>query len=342
MLKVGIIGASGFIGRRTVEIFARENIAEVKVIARSSSSLSTFADLNLQSSIADALDPSSLYPAIVGCDAIVHCAAGNSWFIRKSAAATYQAADRAKVKRLVYLSTASVHGQSPAPGTDENSPLSDRQFFAYNNAKVRAERKLLQLRDSGSTEIVFLRPGIVAGPGSSWVVGFANSLRAQTAYLVNQGKGICNYIYVDNLVRAISSALTTPNIDRQAFLVGNKERVTWADVYRPIAETLGVEFSQIPNINCSDYTPSFKEKLKETLRNSAPSAKLLYFIASKRQQKSSQKIYQPALNWEMASLYLCQHKLSSQKAQQMLNYSPIVSFSEACDRTSEWLISEGY
>jgi 2-alkyl-3-oxoalkanoate reductase len=342
MLKVGIIGASGFIGRRTVEIFVRENVAEVKAIARSSSSLSAFADLNLQSSLADALDPSSLYSAIVGCDAIVHCVAGNSWFIRKSAAATYQAANRAKVKRLVYLSTASVHGQSPAPGTDESSPLSDRQFFAYNNAKVRAERKLLELREFGSTEVVFLRPGIVAGPSSIWVVGFANSLRSQTAYLLNNGKGICNYIYIDNLVRAISSALTAPNIDRQAFLVGNKERVTWEDVYRPIAEALGVEFSQIANINCSDYTPSFKEKLKETLRNSNLSAKLLYLIASKRQQNSQQAIYQPPLNWEMASLYLCQHKFSYQKAEQMLNYSPIVSFSEACDRTSEWLVSKSY
>jgi 2-alkyl-3-oxoalkanoate reductase len=342
MLKVGIIGSSGFIGYRTVKLFCQENIAEVRPIVRSSSSLSAFADLNLQPRLADALDPSSLHDAIVGCGAIVHCAAGNPWFIRKSVAATYQAAKQANIQRLVYLSTASVHGQAPAPGTNESSPVSDRQFLAYNNAKVQAERKLLQLRDSGSTEVVFIRPGIVFGPGSMWVVGFANSLRSQTAYLLNEGKGICNSIYIDNLVQAIGLALTAPNVDRQAFLVGDKEQVTWADLYRPIAEALGIEFSRITNLNCSKYTPSFKEKLKETLRNSDLSAKMLHFLASKRQPNSQQAINQPPLNQEMASLYLCQYKLPSQKAQQMLNYSPIVSFAEACDRTSKWLVAEGY
>jgi 2-alkyl-3-oxoalkanoate reductase len=341
MLKVGIIGATGFIGRRIVEVFCLENVAEVRPLVRSSSSLSSLAHLNLQGSLADALDQSSLYNAIAGCDVIVHCPAGSPWFIRKTVAATYQASVQAKIPRLVYLSTASVHGQAPVTGTDESSPLSDRQFLAYNNAKVQAERKLLELRSTGNTEVVFIRPGIVVGPRSGWIGGFANSLRSQTAYLVNEGKGICNSIYIDNLVHAIRLALTAPNVDGQAFLVGDKEQVTWADLYRPIADALGVEFSQIPNINITNYTPGFKEKLRETLRNSDLLGGISSLIASKRQKNSPQAVQQPGLNQEMASLYLCQYKFPDRKAEQVLNYSPIVSFSEACDRTIKWLASEG-
>ena len=46
----------------------------------------------------------------------------------------------AGVRRLVYLSSASVHGQAPAPGTDEESLFETRQPIAYNMAKAWAER----------------------------------------------------------------------------------------------------------------------------------------------------------------------------------------------------------
>ncbi|MGL5080092.1 MAG: NAD-dependent epimerase/dehydratase family protein, partial [Microcoleaceae cyanobacterium] len=230
MLKVGIIGASGLIGSRVTEVFALDKIAEVQPIVRDTSSLSHLLNLNLKSSVADALDSAALQKALTGCDLVIHCVAGSPWFIQQSAVAAYKAAENAKVQRFVYLSTASVHGQAPKPNTDETSSVGDRQFLAYNNAKVRAERELLRLRTQGSTEIVILRPGIVVGPGSSWVVGFANSLRLGTAYLVNSGKGICNSIYIDNLVHAVHLAMIAPNADRQAFLVGDAETVTWADL----------------------------------------------------------------------------------------------------------------
>ena len=57
------------------------------------------------------------------------------------------------MRRLVYVSSASVHGQAPVPGTNEDSPVKRRQPIAYNNAKAWAERRLLALRASGSVEL---------------------------------------------------------------------------------------------------------------------------------------------------------------------------------------------
>ncbi|NJK36303.1 MAG: NAD(P)H-binding protein [Oscillatoriales cyanobacterium RM2_1_1] len=341
MLKVGIIGASGFIGSRTREIFCVENIAQVKAIARSSSSLSHLAHTNLESCVADALDTTSLENALADCDMAIYCAAGSPWFLKQTAVSTYKAAEKARVRRLIYLSTAVVHGQAPPVGTNESSPLNDRQFIAYNNAKVWVERKLLQLSEKGTTEVVMLRPGIVVGPGSTWITGFANSLLSGTAYLVDQGQGICNSIYIDNLVHAMRLALTASDVNRQAFLVGDAETVTWADLYQPIAHSLGTDLSQLTNINCPEFTPTWKEQLREGLKNSNLLGSLLHFLSSQRKQHL-QFPQQPALNQEMIWLYQCQYKLPHQKAQEQLNYSPIVSFEEACDRTKEWLASEGY
>ena len=107
--------------------------------------------------------------ALAGCDVLVHCVAGDAKTIVGAAGPAYAAAQRAGVRRLVYLSSGSVHGQAPAAGTDETTPLRDDQPIAYNNAKVRAERQLQKLRATGDVELVILRPGIVTGPRSYWV-----------------------------------------------------------------------------------------------------------------------------------------------------------------------------
>src|SRR5436309_1062033 len=84
---------------------------------------------------------------------------------------------------------------------------------------------------SRAVELFILRPGIVVGPRSYWISSFASSLICGAAYLVNQGQGICNSIYVDNLIQAIYLAATVPQADGHAFLVGDEETIRWADLY---------------------------------------------------------------------------------------------------------------
>lgn len=350
-LTIGILGASGFVGNRAVEMLCLEGDYLVRPIVRNPSSLERFTRFDLKGHVADALDQSALYEAFSGCDIVIHSVIGSPSLIRQTVVSTYQAAQQAKVRRLVYMSTACVHSQAPSPGTDENSPLSDRQPISYNNAKVQAERKLLQLRAQGSTEVVILRPLIVFGPRDPRIAGFANALSEGTAYVVNEGKGICNTVYVDNLVHAIRLAMSAPKADRQAFLVSDREQVTWADLYRPIAEALGYDFSQIPNvempyIDSAELTLTWKESLLEKLRNSELVNVARALIPAKSKQALAgavkKSLESTTVTPEKALLYLCQYKLPNQKAQKILGYEPIVSFPEACHQTIKWLATEGF
>jgi nucleoside-diphosphate-sugar epimerase len=365
MLKVAILGANGFIGSRAVEMLHLGGLAEVRPIVRTLTSLARLSRFDLDCRIADACDRATLQSAFQGCDAVVHAVAGDRHTILGSLAPTYQAAQAAGVKRLVYLSTASVHGQAPTPGTDENSPLSDRQPIAYNNAKVQAERQLLALRQQGSVELVMLRPGIVFGPRSYWTISLANNLIASKAYLLNQGQGICNSIYVDNLVHAIYLAFTCLAADGQAFLVGDKEQITWSDFYRPIAEAFGFELSQIPRITYAKIPPNstFKDQI-ETVLASKPSLAFLSLFPNQWRlaaRAALETLFQPPLAspWtfttaqkeflprpvatpEMALLQQCQYKLPDTKARKILGYKPIILFDEACRRSIGWLAFAGY
>jgi nucleoside-diphosphate-sugar epimerase len=365
MLKVAILGANGFIGSRTVEMLHLEELAEVRPIVRTMYNLARLSRFDLDCRVPDAFDQSALCAAFKGCDIIVHAIAGDHKTIVESLSPMYHAAEAAGVRRLVYLSSASVHGQSPNAGTDENSSLNDRQTIAYNNSKVHAEMQLRELRKKGSVEVVMLRPSIVFGPRSYWISSFASDLLGGQAYMVDGGKGICNSIYIDNLIHAIYLACTTEGIDGEAFIVGDDETITWRDFYRPVVEAFGFNLDTVHDVTYKPRTKSRKEQLKQIL-DSGPSQKILSLFPNKLlsatkagvsaliarpHQHSSPWTFtrfqeassiQPIASLEISLLHQCQYKLPDAKARKVLGYSPSVSFAEGSRRTAGWLAFAGY
>jgi 2-alkyl-3-oxoalkanoate reductase len=366
MIKVAILGASGFIGSRAVEMLHLAGLADVRPVVRSVVSLARLSRFDLDCRVADALDEDAMRAAIAGCDVVVHAVAGDPSVILGSLEPTYRAAERAGISRFLYLSTASVHGQAPSPGTDEASPLNDRQPLAYNNAKVRAEYRLLELREKGSVQLTLLRPGIVFGPRSSWLTDFAESLLHGRAYLVDGARGICNSIYVDNLIHAMHRAMTADGVDREAFLLGDHEEITWSDLYRPIVEALGFELSHVPIVGYAPPAIDARARLKAVL-DARPSQGVLRLLPPRVRRVGaavlsallegdpsrpsspwslsaweSRARIQPVATLEMALLHRCRYKLPYTKATRLLGYEPIVSFQEACQRSIAWMAFAGY
>jgi nucleoside-diphosphate-sugar epimerase len=358
-LKVAILGANGFIGSRAVEMLHLGCVAEVRPVVRTAQGLASLSRFNLDCRIADARDEMSLSAALEDCDTVVHAVAGDPATILKTITSVYRAAERTGIKRLVYISTASVHGQAPAPGTDENARLCDRQPIAYNNAKVKAERRLIKLRSRSPVELVILRPGIVTGPRSAWISQIATNLSAGTACWLNDGKGICNSIYVDNLVYAIQLALTNSAADGQAFIVADEETVTWADLYRPVAAALGFDVDDIRSASVIMKRRTWNDVLEFLQRNSA-----IRHLRSRLPRRLRSTLstalsplpppapcpwaygeaehVSPEVPLEMAMLYRCAVKLPDAKARRILGYKPIVTFADGCRRTLGWLAFAGY
>jgi len=356
--RIAVLGASGFVGSRLVEQWQLTGWAQVRPVVRQVGSLARLARFDLDWRLADACDQGALTAAFQDCDAVVNLIVGNPEVIVANAIASYRAAEAAGVKRIVYLSSASVHGQAPAAGTDENSLLNTRHKFAYNNAKVRAERALHQLRARGSLELVILRPGIVFGPRSRWVSDLADQLLDDRAYLINEGRGICNSIYVDNLIKAIQLAQTVPSADGEVFLVGDRERVSWLDFYSHIARGLGIDIDRIARL----AAPSFQRGRFETIeavRASRPVQALLPAVPTPLKQVAKGAIRAlaepphrspwrladapaPQVTEEMAELQSCTVQLSWSKAERQLGYQPTVSFSQGMQRSIGWLKFAGY
>src|SRR5262245_16063921 len=232
MLNFAVLGASGFIGYRLTEYLLLNGVAVPRPVVRSFRSMARVSRFNLDTRLSDALDTAALIRALAGCEVAFHCVVGNRKTILDSLTSTYAACRQAGVRRLIYLSSAVVHGHNPSPGTDESSPLIRDQPFDYNVSKVLAEAKLHSMMRDGTVECVILRPCIVYGPRSTYYsAGLATDLLAGRAYLVENGYGICNTIFIDNLVEAMVLCATHPAAAGKTFLIKDAERVTWRQLY---------------------------------------------------------------------------------------------------------------
>ena len=357
-MKIALVGASGFVGTRMMERWVLEGTFEVVPVVRSFSSLAVMARFELPWQVCNVFDPVALAQAFQGCDAVVHAAIGDPAQIEQMAESIYRAAEAAHVRRVVVLSSASVHGQAPPLGTDETSPLHERHAMAYNTAKVRAERVLNRLSASGSVEVSLLRPSVVFGPRSRWITDTARQLLEGSACLIRGGEAICNSIYVDNLIHAVELALTVPKAAGDVFLVGDAERVTWRTFYQHIADALDVSMETVRSIEPPEFPRPLKERVG-ALTSLPVAQKILPFIPGKLKRLSKvllanwQEAPEPnawslppatscATTEELSLLQQCQWRLPMQKAQTVLGYQPEVSFDEGMRRSLAWLKFTGH
>jgi nucleoside-diphosphate-sugar epimerase len=366
MLSVAVLGANGFFGSRLVEVLHLTREHRVVPIAHSISGLARIARFDIDWRVADATDAQALTVALSGCDIVVHAIAGSLESIVKSPHATLQACKAAGVRRVVYLSTASVHGQDPDPGTDESSPLHTRHLVPYNNAKVISERAFLAQHAAFGVQLVVLRPGIVFGPRDVWITGIARSIVDGSAALVGGGDGWCNTIYVDNLVQAVRCAITT-EANGGVFLVGDAQTITWRELYQRVADVLGhrrpIRSVPAPPLKRGGFDAIDAIKAipgVQTLLDHTPAAPKLWarrhLEAAARVQRAVRGAYNnpaadpwrgrskptPEVSIETALLHHCRQRFSYDKARVGLGYTPPYSLNEALEFSAAWLEFIGY
>ena len=352
-MKVAVIGASGFIGTRLLEQYHLGGGPTVAAIVRQPSSLALPSRFAIETHLADALDVDAMARAMSGCSAVIHVALGDPVQIERMPVALCLAAAAADVRRVVYLSSASVHGQNPAPGTDEASELNVHHELEYNSAKVRAEQRFFSECTRHSLVGFALRPGVVYGPRSRWIADLATDLLENRAWLYEGGRGICNGIYVDHLINAITCCLHATDNASGTYLVGDAETVTWEQFYRAAALQLDVPWSTIHQLS---RLPSFERSWQERATNASSHPfvqKLLPLVPHglKRGAKAVIAASRPAprieswtlpagpgprITQEMALLQQCAWKFPHVRAEENLDYHAKVSFAEGMDRSFAW------
>lgn len=250
-MRVLVTGASGFVGRPLVSALATAG-HEVTAAVRNPATAG-FADGVRVRQVADLGPDTNWQDALEGAEAVAHLAARVhvmndraadplAEFRHANTAATRhlaKAAADAGVRRLVFVSTVKVHGDTngatPIRETDDPRP-SD----AYGRSKWEAEQALIEVAGRNDMEAVILRPPLVYGPGAKG--NFLALLKlCRWAPLLPLG-GLANrrsLIYVGNLVDAIMACLVHPEAARQTFLVRDGDDVSMPELIRRTGAALG-------------------------------------------------------------------------------------------------------
>ena len=250
-MRIAVTGASGFVGRNLLAELARADINAVPISRQPMAAPAWRASPMLDCDV----DPASWANALRGIDAVVHCAArvhvmreqvadpidAFRRVNRDGAIAMARGAAMAGVRRIVFLSTVKVLGDSTAPGVPLRNADPIAPTDAYAVSKAEAECALAALSRDLGFELVVLRPPLVYGPGVGGNVAALLRLIRRGIWLPLGAAGTNRRSLVStaNLSAAIIAALTAPAAVGRRLLVSDGDDVSTRALLEELAVATG-------------------------------------------------------------------------------------------------------
>jgi nucleoside-diphosphate-sugar epimerase len=234
-----VTGASGFIGGWLVETLYLNGYADVRAGIRSWSSAARLARFPVEIVLCNVMDKAQISQAMASATTVVHCASGLSDVIVQGTHNTLEVALKLGGKRFIHLSTAVVYGDVSGE-IDETAPFQPTGT-SYGDAKIEAEKLCWQFYERG-LPITVLRLPIVYGPFSkNWTLRVAQRLQSGNwGFFEGYGEGICNLVYVADVVSGILLAARHDQAVGQAFNLNGPERITWNHYFQSLNAALGL------------------------------------------------------------------------------------------------------
>ena len=243
-MKIGITGATGFIGSHLAEELLRRG-HEVRCLVRPTSNLRWIRSLDVELCRGDPGTNGRLGVFLEGLDALVHAAGSKfaptrSEFERANETLTTLLLDEAErvsrpPARFVYISSIAAAGPSPdgRPLTEDSQP---HPITTYGMSKLRTER--LVSDRAGRIAHTILRPPAVYGPRDSDILPVFRMARVGVQLIIGRRNAL-DLIYVKNLVEAICLVLTNSAAENRTYHVADECPYTWEIFTRHIHQAMG-------------------------------------------------------------------------------------------------------
>ena len=319
--RVAVTGAAGFLGLHLVHGLDARG-ASVLPLVRALEPRSPPGALAVQDVLAN--------PAILeGVDVLVHAAAVRHRY--GSDAAAYRASNvdlvehviraaaRARVARVVLVSSVGVHGFPAELPVTEEHPYAPRTF--YSATKVEAETRARRAAREAGVALVIARPSIFYGPGdrNGMLDKMAGMIRAGTYRIVGPGDNLLHHAHVDDIVEGLWLAATREEAAGEHFILAGPETITLAQLSVIVARAVGRELPMA-------HVPAVLARAVATAVDLA-AYRGLAFVRR-----------EPPINHEKLDVMTVPIAFDISKARQMLGFAPTVGYEEGIMRTlrGEW------
>jgi dihydroflavonol-4-reductase len=245
-MRAFVTGGTGFIGGSLVrKLRARGD--DVTALVRSPQKASALRDLGVDLVEGDLDDDSAIRSGVKGADAVFHVAAVYKVGVPKSEHAAMDeaniggtervldAATKAGARRIVYVSTVNVFGNTRGRVVDESyrRDLADGFLTWYDRTKYMAHQAAEE-RIAKGAPIIIVQPGGVYGPGDHSELGTIvdQAMRGKLPFVSFPGAGIV-MCHVDDIADGILLAHDKGEIGSSYMLGG--EVTTMREIVRKAA-----------------------------------------------------------------------------------------------------------
>jgi UDP-glucose 4-epimerase len=157
------------------------------------------------------------------------------------------------VRRVVFVSSGAVYGDRGEQPLVEEARLDPRSPYAVS--KLAAEYYVRTIGNLWGIETVSLRVFNAYGPGQRLPPSHApviphylrQAMRGSTLVMHGDGSQTRDYVFVEDVVSAMISAATAPNVNQMVFNIGSGLETSIRDLIRTIMQVLGITVEAIAN-----------------------------------------------------------------------------------------------
>jgi nucleoside-diphosphate-sugar epimerase len=294
---------------------------------------------------------------VKGVDYVFHCA--YDWRSRRQningLRNIVEACACHSVKRLVHVSTFSVYEPLPDGPLTEEYPGGGRASV-YVDTKLDLEKIIFEAVRTRRVAATIVQPTIVYGPYCvPWTNAPAESLIFGDVILTEGEVGVCNAVYIDDLVDGLILAAVSPAAVGERFLMSGPP-VTWATFFTEMARVLG---TKPPQFWPSERIEKHKEQVKKSQKTVVSPKSVLKAIAgwgpARKAMEASFDVLPAPIRKKMASkfgssgnrprggiflpqpLYSSKTTVGSEKAKLKLGYEPRFDFQGGMELTGPYL-----
>lgn len=310
--KQVLIGGAGFVGSHLIEQLVDGGVQEIVVFdnfARGTrQNLAAFEKSGRIKVIeGDILDQKAVEKVVDGADGVYHLAA--SWLLQcvDDPPAGLQtnvvgmfnvmnACQAAKVRRLVFSSSASVYGNALHTNMSEEHPLNNRTF--YGATKIAGEQLLRSFHEMHKLNYVALRYFNIYGPRQDYSGAYVSVIMkvldridaGERPVVYGDGSQAYDFIYVGDVARANILAMQSNAAD-EALNICTGVKTSIRELVNLLRELTGSNAEV-------DYRPAAQQFVTDRLGDPTRSRELLGFEASMPLREGLKKL----IEWRASEL----------------------------------------
>ena len=327
-MTVLVTGAAGFLGSHVTDVLLARG-ERPRALVRPGDRASLLAESGITICRVDIGDRAAVAAAMDGVDRVLHCAARTGpWGPPQEYQQTnvrgletlVRAAVAAGVKRIVHVSSITVHGNDVRGAVNEDAPLR-AESNPYSRSKVAGERLLERMIRQEGAPVTIVRPGWIYGPrDTASFARFARMIEQGKMITIGSGTNHLPLIYARDAAQGILLASEAGAAEGRCYLLVNAEPVTQRDFIGAIAAGLGASAPtrRVP------YQPAVMlgtvaEGLGRMTRRSQPPPVMRYGVR----------------------LLGGENRFSIDRARRELGFAPRVAMAEGVRRSVEWYRTAG-